>query len=136
MLTSNSDIFDSLDSHIMQENLSIQSHVSETESTSQISKLKVVVVYSLHIVFGTESWLRPEISNSEIFSSNYQIFRQDREDGYGGVFYRFLACQQMTLNSNCEMVACNLHFQAINKSLIVASMYRPPNRDQEYAHHM
>jgi len=91
MLTSNSnsDNFESLDAKVIRENLSTQSHISETETTSHISKVKVAVVncqsvpskkscynnlvdyYVPHIVFGAESWLHPEISNSEIFSPDY-----------------------------------------------------------------
>ena len=58
-------------------------------NASLIDPLKVVVIncqsvpskkssynnlvdyYNPHIVFGTESWLCPEIRNSEIFSSEY-----------------------------------------------------------------
>ena len=90
--------------------------------------------YNPHIVFGTESWVCPEICNSEIFSLEYQVLRCDREDSYGGVFlacHRSLACQQIPLYTNCELVACQIYLQG-NKSLIVASVYRPPNRDQDY----
>ena len=38
------------------------------------------------IVFGCESWLNVSISSSEIFPPNYTVYRQDRADGYGGVF--------------------------------------------------
>jgi hypothetical protein len=30
------------------------------------------------IVLGTESWLKPDISNSEIFPQEYTVFRRDR----------------------------------------------------------
>ena len=79
--------------------------------------------YDPHIVFGF--WIRPEISNNDIFSPVYQVFRQDRTDGYGGGFlacHRSLACQQISLNANCEMVTCKMHLKANNKSLIVLSV--------------
>ena len=31
------------------------------------------------IIVGTESWLRPDIINSEIFPSNYKVYRRDRD---------------------------------------------------------
>jgi exonuclease III len=39
------------------------------------------------IIVGTESWLRPEIHNSEFTPPGYTfIARRDRQDGYDGVF--------------------------------------------------
>ena len=37
------------------------------------------------IVVGTETWLKPDVSNAEIFPSSYTIYRKDRADSYGGV---------------------------------------------------
>ena len=36
------------------------------------------------VVFGSETWLNPNISNSEIFPTDYRVYRSDRGDGYGG----------------------------------------------------
>ena len=81
MLTFDSDPFENSDLNISQEPSPAQSHVSGSETRSILSKLKVVVIncqsvsskkscyndlvdyYDPHIVFGTESWLRPEICN-------------------------------------------------------------------------
>ena len=45
------------------------------------------MVYSVKpdIIVGTESWLRPDIMNSEIFPSNYTVHRRDRDTSGGGV---------------------------------------------------
>ena len=45
--------------------------------------------YKPDVIVGTESWLKPTIPSSEIFSSCFEVFRRDRLDSYGGVF---LAC--------------------------------------------
>ena len=37
------------------------------------------------IVLGTETWLNKNIRDSEIFPHFYNVFRNDRKDGYGGV---------------------------------------------------
>ena len=37
------------------------------------------------VIIGTETWLNSRIHSSEIFPSNYEVIRRDREDGYGGV---------------------------------------------------
>lgn len=38
------------------------------------------------IVFGTESWLNPSITDSEVFPCNYTAYRNDRPGHGGGVF--------------------------------------------------
>ena len=37
------------------------------------------------VIIGSETWLRKDIFNSEIFPPGYTTYRKDREDGYGGV---------------------------------------------------
>ena len=41
------------------------------------------------VMIGNESWLYPNIYSSEVFPSEYNVFRKDRSDGYGGAF---IAC--------------------------------------------
>ena len=36
-------------------------------------------------IIGSETWLKPDISDSEIFPPDYHVYRKDRADGYGGV---------------------------------------------------
>ena len=81
---------------------------------------------------GTESWLNPTISSTEIFSSNFAVFRQDRIDG-------FLACCKSynwenlplaTSDNNLEAVACKLQLK--NNLLIIIALYRPPNNNFTY----
>jgi len=43
-------------------------------------------MYYPDIIFGTESWLSSTFHSNEIFPHNYNIYRKDREDGFGGVF--------------------------------------------------
>ena len=37
-----------------------------------------------HFIAGTESWLKPTVYSSEFFPPVYEIFRNDRPNGYGG----------------------------------------------------
>ena len=83
------------------------------------------------IVIGSESWLKPSINNSEIFPPTYNIYRHDRSDGYGGVF---IACKNLLNSSNLYVSTCNeivcCHVEFTNhSSLIICSIYRPPNND-------
>lgn len=63
----------------------------------------------------------------------YVCYRKDRTDGYGGVLVAVnntLIRQQLDLQTNCEVVATRIEGNH-NKSLIVASIYRPTNNDVE-----
>jgi exonuclease III len=93
------------------------------------------------IICGNETWLKPSICNSEILpdESDYEIFRKDRKDGFGGVMLAI----KSNINSNpidiatvtdcdCEIIARKIECDS-NNSLIVISAYRPPNSSIEYS---
>ena len=86
------------------------------------------------IIFGTESWLSPSISSSEVFPHGYCVYRKDRSDGYGGVC---LACcnkmtsREISITTQSEIVAYHITL-AESQSLIVCFIYRPPNNDISY----
>jgi len=90
--------------------------------------------YYPDIIFGTESWLSSTFYSNEIFPHNYNIYRKDREDGFGGVF---LACndqfvsREIPIRSECEIVAASVKL-AGSSDLIICSVYRPPNSSLEY----
>ena len=46
----------------------------------------LVDTYNPDIIIGTESWLREEIGNTEIFRTDFTTFRRDRHDRGWGVF--------------------------------------------------
>lgn len=55
------------------------------------------------IIIGTETWLRPSITNNEIFPPEiYEAERRDRPDGYGGVL---IAVKK---NVNSKMITANV----------------------------
>nr|KAI8758048.1 CAunnamed protein product [Biomphalaria glabrata] len=87
------------------------------------------------IIAGTETWLHPEIYNAEIFNSNYEIFRKDRADNHGGVLLAIkntLIAEEITLpnSKNIESTFCKIN--TTSTSLIIGSIYRPPNSSLEY----
>jgi hypothetical protein len=47
--------------------------------------LNIIDSYNPDIIIGTETWLNDPVHNSEIFPPNYNIYRRDRRDGFGGV---------------------------------------------------
>lgn len=82
------------------------------------------------VIIGTETWLKPEVNDSELFLDGYTIYRQDREYKSGGgvllAVKQTLISQRITTEINTEAVFCKI--QNGNKPpLIVGSVYRPPN---------
>ena len=66
------------------------------------------------IILGNESWLTPDIKNSEIFPESFDAVRKDRaSDAHGGVFIafkRYLLCTETPeLDTNCEIVWCKMN---------------------------
>ena len=79
------------------------------------------------IIAGSETWLNPNIYNSEIFNNNYNIFRKDRPDNYGGVLLAIksnIIAEEITTqsNSNIESVFCKI-VTPNSTPLIVGSIY-------------
>ena len=88
------------------------------------------------IIAGSETWLNPNIYNSEILNNNYEIFRKDRQDSYGGVLLAIkstLIAEEIKLesNHNIESIFCKISTPN-SKQLIIGSVYRPPNSNIEY----
>ena len=87
------------------------------------------------IILGNESWLTPDIKNSEIFPDSFDAIRKDRVgDAHGGVFIAFrrdlLCTETPELDTACEIVWCKLNIIGC-RTLYLGSFYRPPNRKPE-----
>ena len=83
---------------------SVFEHVTMTEQKKQkVNDLSIMIVNTQSIrakkeslwlsitemnpdiVAISETWLNSSIHNSEVVPDNYEVFRRDRKDGYGGV---------------------------------------------------
>ena len=87
-----------------------------------------VEIHQPDVIIGSESWLSPAIFSSELFPPNYNVYRKDREDGYGGVFIacgRNIFSENLPINTDCELVVCRIQLSNL-RSLIICSIYRPP----------
>ena len=88
------------------------------------------------IIVGTESLLRPDIMNSEIFPSNYTFYRRDydRDTSCGGVFIavidEILSTRPRHLETSREMVWAKINVVGY-KDLYVCSYYRPKVDDRD-----
>ena len=87
------------------------------------------------VIFGCETWLKPTKSNGEIFppGHDYDVYRLDRKDGYGGVLlavHSSLNSHQISVETGTELLAAKI----INgkQTIILASFYRPTNNDVKY----
>ena len=83
---------------------------------------------------GCETWLKPTINNSEILPPDYETYRKDRTDGYGGVLIaikKSFISSEIAINFDSEIVAVRVE-RTGKPPLIVCSIYRPPDRNIEY----
>ena len=92
--------------------LNCQSLLAKRESF-----MNIVNMYSPNIIVGSESWLKPDILSSEVFPGDYNVYRKDRSDSYGGVF---LACHQ-------SLISCELGIPENSSELCVCQINLPNN---------
>jgi len=81
------------------------------------------------VMIGNESWLNPKIYSSDLVPSEYNVFRKDRSDGYGGVCHNKLTSFQLTLEENSSSELIVIRLQLHNVSIIICAVYRPPKPD-------
>jgi len=68
----------------------------------------LVDTYNPDVVIGTESWLKEDISNAEVFRADFTTFRRDRSARGGGVFIcvkNIIASTELWVDEDCEMIA-------------------------------
>ena len=88
-----------------------------------------IVLAKTDIILGNESWLTPDIKNSEILPDSFDAVRKDRgSDAHGGVFIAFkrdlLCTETPVLDTNCEIVWCKMNIIGC-RTLYLGSFYRP-----------
>ena len=88
------------------------------------------------IVIGCETWLHPGIYEREVLPENYHIVaRKDRSsDHHGGVLIAAkdtLIGTHLDIQTNTEFAAASFTCQG-HAPLIIRSIYRPPNSEQDY----
>ena len=109
-------------------NINCQSIVKNNEAFEHL-----LVSTNADVVFGTESWLRSDIKDHEVFPAGYTIHRKDRASRGGGMFIavkeEYKTSHLADLDTYCEIVWVKLEVTSC-KSVYMASYYRPHASDQ------
>ena len=88
------------------------------------------------VIVGTETWLKPDIHDSEFCPPGYIVrSRRDRHDGYGGVIIMTKSTipADEIYNSNDSELAAIAVKRGSKSPLITAGLYRPPSSNQAQA---
>ena len=89
------------------------------------------------VIIGTETWLHPNIKNTELNLDEYEIYRKDRQNNKKGVGVMIavkgdLNSENINNKYESETIFCRIKLNSTpKKEIIVGSIYRPPNSDLE-----
>jgi hypothetical protein len=92
----------------------------------------LIDTYNPDVVIGTESWLREEISNAEVFRADYTTFRRDRCSRGGGVFIcvkNYIACEELWVDDDFEMITVAVKGRDPKFTWEIVGIYRALNED-------
>ena len=96
--------------------------------------LGVMLEDNFDVIIGTETWLNPDIEDSEILPPTHKAFRRDRVDGYGGVILIFkqdLVVRELPMSDSVEFLIAQVECKS-KCPVIVGVFYRPPNTGIDY----
>jgi len=98
--------------------------------TNKVLELETLISsHKLSIVLGTESHLHAGVFDAEVFPSQFNVYRKDRNAFGGGVFIlvdKSIPSYHLSTNSSIEDIWVCLHLST-GPPIIVGSFYRPPN---------
>jgi hypothetical protein len=89
-------------------------------------------MYNPDIIIGTDSWLREEIGNTEIFRTDFMTFRRDRHARGGGVFIcvkNNIACSELWVDDEFEIIPVEIKGSDPKCMWEIEGIYRAPNED-------
>jgi hypothetical protein len=93
---------------------------------------KLVDTYNPDIIIGTESWLREEIGNTEIFRTDFTTFRRDRHTPGGDVFIcvkNNITFSELWVDDEFKISAVEVKGSDPKIAWEIVSIYRVPNND-------
>jgi len=89
-------------------------------------------MYNPDVIIGTESWLREEMNNAEVFRDDYTTFRRDRCTGGGGVFIcvkNYNDCMELWVDEDFEMISIEVESRDPKLTWKIVGINRAPNDD-------
>ncbi|XP_070212599.1 uncharacterized protein [Littorina saxatilis] len=91
------------------------------------------------VIIGTETWLDPNVRDSEYLPPNYKAIRRDRNRRGGGVLVAAREDLQVTavpdFNTDCEILWTKLCTPG-NRALYICAYYRPDVSDKRSMEHL
>ena len=92
----------------------------------------LVDTYNGDFVIGTESWLREEIRNVEVFMANFTTFRTDRRTRVWGEFIcvkNCTACAELWVDEDLEMIVDEVKSVGPKYTWQIIGIYGAPYED-------
>lgn len=86
-----------------------------------------------HVVIVTETWLRGEISDDDVFPPSYRVFRRDRPSRGGGVAVlvkKDIDAHPLRQIDNHESITLKL--TCWGRSFLLFAVYRPPDSPPQF----
>ena len=81
----------------------------------------------IDIVLGSETHLRPHISDNVFLHPSFTCYRRDSDDGFGGAIIitkKDHIVEEIVKSKTCEFLAIKI--QTYRQHVIIATAYRPP----------
>lgn len=89
---------------------------------------------NIDILIGTETWLNPDILNSELLMNDFDIYRRDRINRGGGgcliAIKKHFTSEFVHQGEFSESLFCKINVKG-GKPIIIGCVYRPPDRNAE-----
>jgi len=89
-------------------------------------------VFFADVVIGTESWLKEDISNAEVFRADFTTFRRDGSAHGGGVFNcvkNIIASTELWVDDDFEIIAIEVKGKDPKYTWEIIVICRAPNED-------
>jgi len=97
-----------------------------------IERWNLVDTYNPYVVISTESWLKEDISNAEVFRADFTTFRRERSARGGGVFIcvkNIVASTELRVDDDFEMIAVDVKGMDPKYMWEIIVICRAPNED-------
>ena len=97
---------------------------------AEVSNL--ITSHDADVIIGSETWLKPDIKNSELLIDDFDIYRCDRTETSGGgcmvAVKKCLTSEFIFKGKVADTVFCKINIKG-NKTIIIGAVYRPTNNN-------